>query len=350
LSGTAFRTGWLLALFALAAIASARSHPGRSVTLLAGPSVMIALVLLLSLSRSPFDIRIGTATSLASEVLPGLLGATLIWVARPAAPRVPAVEAELRREAMPTGPPILIALGLAAIAIVPVALSFDLQPPANAIANDAFASPPIDWRPLDLVQSLALAAIVCVLAAVVGSAIGAAAWRRQPIVSGPAALAAAWATGVVSLPLVAAALGIHLRTGIVCVMGCESWLRDDQPLGGFAGYAMFVLGSAIVVWPVVLGVGIVIAIVTIVASRRPRGGELAPQPGGRPRLLLLLGAFAGFAIIHGAGIGLMASTQQIGLVPYVSLSVGTALWIVLLDRSADRAQLQPGAPPVPAAE
>jgi len=204
------------------------------------------------------------------------------------------------------------------------------------IANEGFVSPPIDWRPLDLWPSLGLAAAASLLAAVVGSVIGTYAWRRRPIVAGPAALAGAWAAGVISLPLVAAGLGIHLRTGIVCVMGCEAWLRDDQPLGGVAGYAMFVLGSAFVVWPVVLGAGIVIAVGTILSSRSVRGSSTPPGSLGRPRLLLLLAAFAGFAVIHGAGIGLTASSQQTGFIPYLSLSIGTAIWLVLLHRTRNR--------------
>jgi hypothetical protein len=119
-------------------------------------------------------------------------------------------------------------------------------------------------------------------------------------------------------------------------MGCEAWLRDDQPLGGFAGYAMFALGSAIVVWPVVLGAGIVIAVASILSSGSVRGSSTPQRSLGRPRLLLLLAAFAGFAVIHGAGVGLMASSQQTGFIPYVSLSLGTAVWLGLLHRAWDR--------------
>jgi len=332
LSGTAFRTGWVLGLLAFAAAVSARSHPGRSVALLVGPAAIIAGVVLLSLSRSQLDVRLGTATSLASEVVPGLLAGVLIWAGR-AKPAQGVARASVRFEAPPIGRPLSIALGLAAIAALPVALSFNVAPPNHAIANEGFVSAPIDWRPLDLVPGLALAAVASLLGAVVGSVIGTYAWSRRPIVAGPAALAGAWAAGVISLPLVAAGLGIHLRTGIVCVMGCEAWLRDDQPLGGFAGYAMFVLGSAIVVWPVVLGAGIVIAVATILSSRGVRGSSTPRRSLGRPRLLLLLAAFAGFAVIHGAGIGLMASSGQTGFIPYVSLSLGTAIWLVLLHRA-----------------
>ena len=87
------------------------------------------------------------------------------------------------------------------------------------------------------------------------------------------------------------------------------------------------------VWPVVLGAGIVIAVATILSSRGVRGSSTPRRSLGRPRLLLLLAAFAGFAVIHGAGIGLMASSGQTGFIPYVSLSLGTAIWLVLLHRA-----------------
>jgi len=334
LSGTAFRTGWVLGLLAVAATVTARSHPGRSVALLVGPATIITVVLLLSLGRSQFDVRIGTATSLASEALPGLLAGALIWADRARPAQVESASG--RFKSVPIGRSLSIALGLAAITVLPIALSFNVTPPDDAISNKGFVSGPIDWRPLDLAPSLALAAVASLLSAVGGTVIGTYAWRHRPILAGPAALAAAWAAGVISLPLVAGLLGIHLRTGIVCVMGCEAWLRDDQPFGGLAGYAMFVLGSAVVVWPVVLVAGIVIAVATILSSARVRGSTTPRGSLGRPRLLFLLAAFAGFAVIHGAGIGLTASTQQTGLIPYVCLSLGTAVWLVLMHRAGNR--------------
>ena len=184
LSGTAFRTGWVLGLLAFAAAVSARSHPGRSVALLVGPAAIIAGVVLLSLSRSQLDVRLGTATSLASEVVPGLLAGVLIWAGR-AKPAQGVARASVRFEAPPIGRPLSIALGLAAIAALPVALSFNVAPPNHAIANEGFVSAPIDWRPLDLVPGLALAAVASLLGAVVGSVIGTYAWSRRPIVAGP---------------------------------------------------------------------------------------------------------------------------------------------------------------------
>ena len=339
LSGSTFRTGWVLALFAFAAVVVARSLPGRSVALLVVPAAFITAVLLLSVGRSPLDVRVGTATSLASEVLPGLLAGVLIWAGR--AKQAPAAGgASVRFESPEIKRPVAMALGLAAISVVPVALSFNLQP-GSAIANEGFVSPAIDWRPLDLVPSLALAAVACLLAALVGGVIGAYAWSRRPMLAGPAALAGAWAAGVISLPLVAAGLGLHLRTGIVCFMGCEAYLRDDQPLGGFAGYVMFVLGSAFVIWPVVLVAGAVIAVATILSASRVPDSSTPRPPLRRPRVLVLLAAFAAFALIHGAGVGVGAISLQTGLIPYLSLSAGTAIWLVLLHRAWDRPEPAP---------
>ncbi len=131
LSGTAFRTGWVLGLLAIAAAVSARSHPGRSVALLVGPAAIIAVILFLSLSRSQLDVRVGTATSLASEVLPGLLAGVLVWTGR-ARPEQGVTGASVRFQTPPIGRPLSIALGLAAIAALPVALSFNMVPPNHA--------------------------------------------------------------------------------------------------------------------------------------------------------------------------------------------------------------------------
>jgi hypothetical protein len=335
ISGTAFRVGWVFGLLALAAAVAARRLPGRSVLLIIGPTAFVTLTALLSLSRSPFDVTVASISMLGAEALPGLLAGVLIWTARTSsAPQVRRVaQTGTRRIAIRRAPGAAVMLAL--LSIAPVAASFNLAPPADLIANKRFASPPIDWQPIDIVHALVLAMVAVLVAALVGGIAGGFTWRRSPIWAGIVALATAWAAALGVLPVVAAVVGIHLRTGIVCIFGCEALLREDQPFGGLAAYAEFILGTAALTWPVIGLAAIGIVIMTIMSVRRrsgPTGPATSPSvPITRLRLVVPLGAFA---VIHGAGIAALSSSRQTGLIPYVCLSIGVVIWAAWLHRSS----------------
>jgi hypothetical protein len=168
------------------------------------------------------------------------------------------------------------AVVLALISVIPVAWSFLAMPPSTTLANPRFVQGPIDWQPISFPIALALALVVVVIAALVGGSLGGLTWRWRPFAGAVAALVTAWATGIVTLPMAAAALGVHLRTGIVCFFGCESLLRDDKPLGGAQAYGEFVVGTLAIlqyfVWP---AIGVVVVVFVLPSWVR---GRAAPRP------------------------------------------------------------------------
>jgi hypothetical protein len=132
---------------------------------------------------------------------------------------------------------VALAVGLALVSVVPVAWALQIGP-------DSFILEQVDWHPLGTEQVLLLAVGSVIPAGVLGGAIGGLVWTRRRTIAPVVALSVAWITGIVALPLVAAALDIPLRSGIGCLVGCEVHLRDDNPLGGFPAY-----GETLMTWP-----------------------------------------------------------------------------------------------------
>jgi hypothetical protein len=236
------------------------------------------------------------------------------------------------------GRSIRTAVLLALVSVIPVAGSFLIPPSENALRNVGFQTGPIDWQPMSPVGAVLLALAAVLPSAVVGGAIGGFAWRRNRYVAAALALASAWATGIVVMPPAAAVLGIHLRAGIVCVMGCESLLRDDRPFLGILGYAEFMFGTALFAYSIVLPV-LVLGIALIALSAWVRGRPALPP---RPPLIPFVIAFA---VLHGLGLVAMATTGLGGLVPYAAVSIGVVVWTVSMQRAA--IERQAGAAPEP---
>jgi hypothetical protein len=132
---------------------------------------------------------------------------------------------------------VALAVGLALVSVVPVAWALQIGP-------DSLILEQLDWHPLGTEQVLLLAVGSVIPAGVLGGAIGGLVWTRRQTVAPVVALSVAWITGIVALPLVAAALDIPLRSGIGCLVGCVAHLRDDNPLGGLAAY-----GETLMTWP-----------------------------------------------------------------------------------------------------
>jgi hypothetical protein len=342
LSRTPLSLGWAFGLLALAAAIVARQFPNRSALLLLAPAGVLALVWTVSLSRlsrPPQPLEIGQTAAL---VLPAILGAILVWTSPAAGVQRAAVPHDERSISIRSG--VLAAVALAALSIVPVALSLDMPPSADRLANRGFASGPIDWRPIGSSDAVLLSTLVVLIASLIGGTVGTLIWRKSRPAGGVSALASAWATAIVAMPPAAAALGIHLRTGIVCIMGCEALLRDDQPLGGITAYTEFLMGTAIVVSPII-ALGAIAAVVWAAASvrRRSLAEEAddamrtdASPPRPRRRRLVLGSMILGFAVVHGAGIGLTASSDQTGLIPYLCLTAGAIAWALWLDHRSSR--------------
>jgi len=130
--------------------------------------------------------------------------------------------------------PLLLAVLLGLVSIVPVAWALQASPGSHAMEE-------VGWRPLGTEQALRLAIGSVVPASLLGGAIGALLWRLRPTVAPAIALGVAWTTGLVALPLVAAAAAIPLREGVYCIDACFALLRDDDPLSGLAVNGQFLL-------------------------------------------------------------------------------------------------------------
>jgi hypothetical protein len=217
------------------------------------------------------------------------------------------------------------AVGLALLSVVPVAWSLLLAPPGSALENSGFVQGPIDWRPIAPISAALLALVVVVPSAVVGGFAGGLIWRWRRFAGGAVALASAWFTGIVLLPVAASMLGIHLRAAIVCVMGCESLLRDDRPLGGLFAYGVFVAGTFFLVWSVVVPVAVALIVVRVLYAW-VRGRSVA-----RPRLPLLQSMVA-FSAVHGVALVWTVAVTFGGLIAYLSLALGVVAWTTWMTR------------------
>lgn len=235
--------------------------------------------------------------------------------------------------ARPSTVGILHAVGAAVVlsllSVVPVASSFLLRPPDRALRNSGWVQGPIDWQPMEPSAAVALACAVVVSSAVVGGLAGGLVWRWRRFAGAAVALTSAWAGGVMTLPVAAAALGVHLRTGIVCVMGCETLLRDDRPFAGPVAYLEFLAGTIFVLWSVVLPALIVLVVVRVLFA------WVRGRAAARPRLPLIPSVLA-FAAGHGIALVWTASAGGGGFVPYLSLTIGVVAWATWMDRGGLR--------------
>jgi hypothetical protein len=235
-----------------------------------------------------------------------------------------------------------VAVALALVSVVPVAWSF-LQAPNDVerLANEGYITPPVDWQPLPPHEALVLALAAVIPAALVGGTAGGLAWRWRRLAGAAVALLTAWPVAIVVLPLAAAVLGIHLRSGISCFTGCDALLRDDEPLGGpyaFLNYAMlFVLFIPSAIVP---------GVIAVVVSKFLADWAVRPTIVLVVSLLVLAAVYGFPAAASGPG----------AVIPYVVLVVGVVIWTIWMDRHDPRptpapATVQPPAdapPPAPA--
>lgn len=218
---------------------------------------------------------------------------------------------------------------LAVVSVPLVAWSFNLSPAQAALSNSGSAQGPIDWSPMPPMAALALAVAVVMPSAAVGGLLGGVVWRWRRFAGAAIALATAWAMAIVTLPVAAAALGVHLRTGIVCVFECETLLRDDRPFGGLLGYAYFLLGTFGFAWSAVMPLLILLILIWVLAA------WVRGRPAARPQPPLIASVVA-FAVAHGIALIGTATASPGVLVPYLSLSAGVVAWAVWMERIGGR--------------
>jgi hypothetical protein len=217
------------------------------------------------------------------------------------------------------------AVMLALLSVVPVAWSLMISPTPAVLRNSGFVQGPIDWQPIAPLAALALALTVVVSSAAVVGFLGGLVWRWRRFAGAAAALASAWAVGIVALPMAAAALGVHLRTGIVCVMGCEVMLHDDRPFAGPIAYGEF-LAATIFFLSSLVSLALIILVVVFVLPSWVRG-----RPAARPRPPLIPSVIV-FAGAHGIVVVWTANATPGGLVAYLFLSAGVVVWTLWMDR------------------
>lgn len=212
----------------------------------------------------------------------------------------------LLNRAFATVGPVATAVLLAIASVVPVAWSLQLMPPAAVLANEGFVTPAIDWRPMGWAAAATLAACAVIPAALFGGYAGGLIWKLNRAGGALVALALAWVTGIIILPIAANVLDVPLRTGISCLMSCAANLTSDEPSSGALGYAQLVMGSLIAL------PAQVISAMFLVLGRRLRS---------------LAFSFVGVVLAHAlAHAWAIAQVWSGALVPYVSLVLGVAAW------------------------
>jgi hypothetical protein len=222
-------------------------------------------------------------------------------------------------------PSVRAALALAVLSIPFVAWSL-LIPPDPESLEPRVGVPPIAWQPMTVVQAIVLATTVVLIAALVSGWLAGLARRRQPWWAVTAAIWTAWVLGIIVLPLVAAATGIPLATGIECVRGCEAHLRSDMPLSGLAAYVESLAGVLMIPYvPVIL-------LVVLWFAVRTRWLGLA--------IATVIGLHAS---INWFSIFL---TGAAALVPYACLVLGVIGWAVWMRRTEPTAAPSVGGPSV----
>ena len=202
--------------------------------------------------------------------------------------------------------PVTIALWFGVLSIIPSALSLVALPTWWLRDNPPYR---IDGGPLatvDLGPALLVSAVVILPTAVIVGWLAGRVWQRWRLVGVLVALVGAWALGVSLTPLVAAALGIPLTTGLFCFMGCEAYLRSDMPLSGVRGYLI----SAFVV--VLIVYALLIPLIAFVAARR--AGAFDAQ---------VLAIVAAHSLVFWVAL-IQVSTGA--LIPYACLAIGVIAW------------------------
>ena len=218
--------------------------------------------------------------------------------------------------------PVLLALAFGLLSVPLVAASL-VQTPQDW-QQEIVHAPPVGWF-----EALLLALVSAVTAAVVGGSFGGRLVRSRPDAAVLVAIGVAWPVGIGMLSITAAAFGIGLRVGILCIDTCTPEITNANPLSGFVAYPQSLLGAAVVAVPVV-------AFIVLMA--------VAWWLGRRRRFLAgIVLTVVAYAVLH------LWSILLGGFIAFACLAIGVVIWGTVLHRPWKDAELkrQPGGPAIP---
>ena len=218
--------------------------------------------------------------------------------------------------------PVLLALAFGLLSVPLVAAS--LVQPLPGWEQRIVHAPQVGWP-----QALLLALVSAVTASVVGGSLGGQLVRSRPVAAALVAIGTAWPIGIGMLSITAAASGIGLRIGVMCIDTCTPEITSADPLSGFAAYPQSLRGAAVFVVPLV-----VFSILMVVAW----------WLGRRRRFLAgIVLTVVAYAVLH------VWSVLLGGFIAFVCIAIGVVIWAAVLSRPRKDAEIkrQPSGPAIP---
>ena len=199
--------------------------------------------------------------------------------------------------------PVMLALGFGLLSVPFVAVSLLQLPPDWE--QEIVQAPQVGWP-----QAVVLALVSVVSASVVGGSLGGRLVRSRPIAGTLVASGTAWPIGIGMLSLTAAAFGIGLRIGVLCIDTCTPEITNADPLSGFVAYGLSLIPGVVGVVPVI--VFIILMAAAWWLSRRRRF------------LIGVVLTAVGYAALHIFGIFLG------GAIAFACLAMGVVIWAIVL--------------------
>ena len=202
--------------------------------------------------------------------------------------------------------PLITALLLAAVSIVPVAWSLlDLRP-------DMWYWSYLPYPARTQSQALLLAASAVVPAALLGGYLGGLVHRQRPMIGALVALALSWPIGITMLPLAATILNLPMQDPVFCFDTCTPQLVSGEPLSGLEAYLYWTFGGLYALMPA--GIAIVLLVVATVIARK-----------GHPTLA------TPFAVAAYASLHIFTLLPWQAHAAFACLGLGVILWAAWLN-------------------
>jgi hypothetical protein len=197
----------------------------------------------------------------------------------------------------------MVAVGLAVVSV-----------PIVAVALMSTSAP--DYHPLPERQfgdTLILAAVASVGAAIVGGGVGGLLLPTHRTLGPLVAMALAWTTAVALVPWAASATGIGYQAVVFCLDSCDILIDSARPVSGINAIGTSLQFGVMTVVP-----DLVLLACIWAADRLNRGGS----PGGAAVMVAL-----GFAALNWIAFLFGGATM---FIPFVTLAIGVVIWASVL--------------------